>query len=60
MDARCVVKHNVYKVTNINVKWSVKKIVNQNAKDNETKMHLHIQKDDRHILNIKVVEIIAK
>jgi hypothetical protein len=37
-----------------------KKFVNQNAKDNETKMHLHIQKDGRHILNIKVTKIIAK
>jgi hypothetical protein len=37
----------------------VKKNVNQNAKDNETKMQLHIQKEDRHILNIKVTKIIA-
>ncbi len=44
MDTRCIVKHNVYKVTNINVEWNVKKIVNQNAKENETKMHLHIER----------------
>ncbi len=37
-----------------------KNMVNRNAKDNETKMHLHLQKDDRHILNIKVTKIIAK
>jgi hypothetical protein len=43
MDARCIVKHNIYKVTNINVEWRVNFfLLNQTTKDNETKMHLHI------------------